>query len=121
MGKDDKIEDAREVLEHVMRALNEIKAANVARMFKTHPIAASGGSPDLDEIVAALAENPEEANVLKAGIVQAAEGRRDDLMVIVAEVWYRQKFGVETKSEIIIALREHDRLWQMTSHDTPAR
>jgi hypothetical protein len=103
MGKDDKIENAREVLEHVMRALNEIKAASVARMLKTHPVAASGGSLDLDEIVAALAEDPEDAGILKAGIVQAMEGRRDDLMVIVAEVWYRQKFGVETNTEIIIA------------------
>jgi hypothetical protein len=58
MGKDDKTENAREVLEHVMRALDEIKAANVARMFKTRPIAASGGSLDLDEIVGALAEIP---------------------------------------------------------------
>lgn len=30
-GKDDKIENAREVLEQVMRALNEIEAASVAR------------------------------------------------------------------------------------------
>ncbi|NGO52757.1 hypothetical protein [Allomesorhizobium camelthorni] len=109
MGKDDKIENAREVLEHVMRALNEIKAASIARMLKTHSIAASVDSHDVDGIAAALAESPEEANVLKAGIVQAMEGRRDDLMVIVAEVWYRQKFGVETNTEIIIAANMRSR------------
>jgi hypothetical protein len=81
-------------------ALNVLRTYSVALMLRRQPCAATAARPGVDRIAAALADTPEEDTKRKTAIRREMPVRHVNMFVVAVEVWWRQKFGVETNLDI---------------------